>query len=265
VAGWYSLLERHFIYFPRREVVLTPRDVGLPFEDVRFEASDGVSLHGWFVPARDGAPTDNHLVWLWMHGNAGNIGDRVQSLRALSDELGVAVFLPSYRGYGRSGGTPSEQATYRDAEVALMVLSERYGVAADRVALFGQSLGSAVAVDLATRHRPAGLVLESGFTSIADMGRRRFPALPVRALLQNRYDSVAKIGRVDAPVLIIHGDQDDIVPVEMATRLFEAASEPKRLLVMSGAGHNDVDLVGGSRYFAALRTFIQSLEDASLD
>lgn len=254
MLDWYSVIERHFVYFPDRALVATPRDVGLEFEDVQFEASDGVRLHGWFVPG------DKEIVWLWVHGNGGNISHRVESLRLLHDQVGVGVLLFDYRGYGRSDGTPSEQGTYLDAEAALTLLSERYGYSPERVVVFGQSLGGAIAVDVAARHRPAGLVVESAFTSIADMARLHYPFLPSRLLLGRRYNSLTKIRGVDAPILIVHGDRDDVIPFDMASELFDAAGEPKHLLVIEGAGHNDVDLVGDKRYFSALRAFIERLE-----
>lgn len=244
------VIERRFIYFPERRIVATPSDVGLEFEELRFSASDGVRLHAWFVPGR------RDLTLLWFHGNAGNIGDRSDFLRLLHDELGAGVFLLSYRGYGMSEGTPSEEGTYLDAEAALAAASAREEVDPKRIVYFGQSLGAAVAVELATRHRPQALVLESAFTSIADMAKLHYPFLPVGPLLRTRYDSLAKIGRVDAPVLMIHGDRDDIAPLEMGRRLFEAAGRPKAFREIEGAGHNDVHLVGGERYFAALREFL---------
>ncbi len=248
------MIERHFIYFPERRLAATPADVGLEFEDLNFRAADGTRLHGWLVPG------GGEIALLWFHGNAGNIGDRVELLGELHRELGLAIFILGYRGYGESKGKPSEAGLYLDAEAALGALTERLGVPAEQVALLGQSLGTAVAVELANRHRPAGVILESPFTSVRDMARRHYPWLPVWSLLRTRFDSLSKIANVRAPVLIIHGEDDMIVPVEMGERVFAAAREPKRLLTIPGAGHNDAHVIGRSEYFAAIRAFVAELE-----
>ncbi len=184
-SRWGSVIERRFIYFPDRDLMADPADVGLAFEEVLFAARDGVQLHGWFVPG------DSEVTWLWFHGNAGNISHRLDNLRRLRDELGVGVFLFDYRGYGRSRGTPSEEGTYLDAEAALAYLRSRDGVDVDRIVYFGRSVGAAVAVELATRHPAYAVILESPFESIQDMARRTYPFLPVGRFLRTRYDSMA--------------------------------------------------------------------------
>ena len=252
------MIERHFIYFPERRLAATPADVGLEFEELHFQAADGTRLHGWLVPGR------GEIALLWFHGNAGNIGDRVELPWELHRELGLAVLILDYRGYGESEGTPSESGLYLDADAALGELMQRLGLAAERIALFGQSLGTAVAVELAYRHAPAGVILEAPFTSVRDMARRHYPWLPVRSLLRTRFDSLSKIADVSAPLLIIHGEDDETVPVEMGARLFSAAREPKRLLTIPRAGHTDAHLIGHSEYFAAIREFVAELEARSI-
>ena len=273
------MLERSFIYFPERELIGDPAEFGLAFDDAYFTAGDGVRLHGWFVPGAGGsveqlnngtAPPSEAVplfqgsnvpavpaTWLWFHGNAGNTSDRLENLRLLHDELGVNVFIFDYRGYGRSEGSPSEHGTYRDAEAALAYLLSRSDVEPERIVYFGRSLGSAVAVELATRRPPFALILESPFTSMADLARHHYRLLPATSLIRTRYDSLSKIGKVRAPLLVLHGDQDDIVPFEAGKRLFEAASEPKRFYTIHGAGHNDTYIVGGREYFRALREFVE--------
>lgn len=246
-----GVIERSFIYFPDRQLIGDPADYGLPFDDVSFTADDGVQLHGWFVPG------DGDVTWLWFHGNAGNISHRLENLRLLHDELGAAVFLFDYRGYGRSGGTPSEEGTYRDAEAALAYVLSRPDVDAQRIVYFGRSLGAGIAVELATRRPPFALILESPVPSIADLAKHHYPFLPVGALLQTKYDSVPKIEDVRAPLLVLHGDQDEIVPFEGGRKLFEAAAEPKRFYTIRGAGHNDTYVVGGPEYFQVLREFVE--------
>jgi hypothetical protein len=246
------VLERSFIYFPERELIGDPADFGLPFDDVSFTASDGVRLDGWFVPG------ESKVTWLWCHGNAGNISDRLENLRLLHDELGVGVFIFDYRGYGRSEGSPSEEGTYRDAEAALAYVLSRPDVHPERIVYFGRSLGAGVAVELATRRPPFALILESPLPSIAELARHHYRFLPVGGLLRTKYDSLSKIGNMHVPLLVLHGDRDDIVPFEAGRKLFEAANEPKRFYTIRGAGHNDTYIVGGREYFRALREFVES-------
>jgi hypothetical protein len=253
VAIRCGVIERYFIYLPERDLVADPAQVGLSFEEVYFVASDGVRLHGWFVPGRQ------DLIWLWFHGNAGNISHRLDNLKLLHDELGVSVFLFDYRGYGRSQGRPSEEGTYRDAEAALAYLRSRGDVDAKRIVYFGRSLGAGVAVELAAREPPLALILESPFPSIPALARHLYPFLPIGALLRTKYDSLEKIDKVKAPLLVLHGDRDEIVPLQAGRSLFEAAREPKQFHAIRGAGHNDTYLVGGAEYLQVLRRFLDSL------
>ncbi len=240
--------EDRFVFFPTRELVATPAAVGLQFEDVRF-GPDG-RLHGWFVPGT--GPT----TLLWLHGNAGNISHRVELLRRIRDGLGVSVFIFDYQGYGRSEGRPSERATYQDARAALAYLRSRPDVDERRIIYYGKSLGAAIAIELALEEPPHRLIVQSAFTSILDMARLHYPFLPLGGLLRTRYPSLERIAQVRAPVLVVHGDRDQVVPLAQARQLYEAAAEPKRFLVVEGAGHNDVATVGGQRYLEALRDLI---------
>ena len=252
-AGAAGLLDRFFVYFPEREVNASPSDYGLAYEDVTFATEDGVELHGWFVPG------PSEITLLWFHGNTGNVRHRLENLRMLHERLGVGVFLFDYRGYGKSAGRPSEDGLYRDAEAALAYVRARPDVRDDRIVYFGRSLGGAVAVDLATRHAPHGLILEAAFPSVDFLARHAYPFLPswlVRIALRARFDTISKITSVTAPVLIVHGELDDTVPVEAARMLLEDASEPKRLVIIPGARHNDVYVVGGERYFDELAGFL---------
>lgn len=244
-------LEQHYIYFPDRQLVATPAAIGLAYDEAHFAAADGLRLHGWYLPGEAGQP----LV-LFCHGNAGNISHRLESLRLLRD-LGLSVFIFDYRGYGRSEGKPSEEGTYADVRGALAWLRQR-GWTPARMIYFGESLGAAVALQLASEHPPGGLVLEAPFTSIAAMGRHHYFLLYLLLgwLLDARYDNLGKIGEVRAPLLIIQGEADAIVPPAMTRQLFEAANEPKTLRRISGAGHNDLLFVGGRDYREAWREFI---------
>jgi fermentation-respiration switch protein FrsA (DUF1100 family) len=244
-------VERAFIYFPSRSVHATPAQWGLRYEEAAFRAADGVRLHGWFVPASGGGP-----ALLWAHGNGGNIADRLGLIRLLHDRLRISLFIFDYRGYGRSEGRPSEDGTYRDAEAALAYLRARPDVDRGRILYYGESLGSAVVIDLAAREPPAGLILEAPFTSVRDMARAHYPFLPVWNLLRTKYDSLSKIGRVRAPLLVVHGDRDEIVPFAQGRRMFDAASPPKELVPIRGAGHNDLWLVGGEAVLQAWARFL---------
>jgi len=239
-----------FIFYPEKDLFGKPSDLGMEFEDVTFRMADALKLHGWFVPG------SRRETILWCHGNAGNIGGRLELLKLLHDRIGTNIFIFDYRGYGKSQGRPTEDGTYRDAHGALDYLRSRYDVDGDKVIVFGQSLGGAIAVDLGCRNKFMGLILESTFTSIADIFEKPTRVLPVK------YDSYSKIKRVHVPLLMLHGDKDDVVPFESGYTLFKAAHEPKKFCAIKGAMHNDVYSVGGESYFAAIDDFIKGLKPA---
>lgn len=253
LVSLWTQLERLFVFFPTSELRYTPGQVGLDFEDVYFTTEDGRRLHGWFVAG------SNDTTWLWFHGNGGNMGYRVEEMVLIHRRLGVNQFIFDYRGYGRSAGKPSEQGIYRDARAALDYLRSRPDVLPEKIVYFGRSIGAAVAVELATSSPPRGLVLVAPFTSLGDMAAVAYPWLPLRRLLGNRYNSLALLPRVQRPLLILHGDQDEIVPLSQSERLFQAANAPKSLKVLPGAGHNDTYIAGGSFYWDALREFLDTL------
>lgn len=251
-----GFLERRFSYAPAREVEYSPSDVGLAYEEVWMDSADGVALHGWFVPGK------RDVTFLWLHGNGGNIAYHLEHLRDLRANLGVNVLLFDYRGFGRSSGIPAEKGLYRDAAAALRYLKGRPGVQPDRIVYFGQSLGTALAVELATHEAPLGLVLEAPFPSGPYMAHRMLPFLPMwfhRYLVPNRFDTAARIGRVKAPLLIVHGELDMTVPHEAGRVVLEAANEPKEMLSVPHANHVDAHAVGGSAYYAALLRFVEGL------
>ena len=221
------------LFFPSREILETP---AVPYEDVAIGA-----LHGWWVPAT--APTIGQV--LLFHGNAGNIGDRVPHITLLS-AAGFDVLAFDYRGYGRSAGRPSEQATYEDARAA------RDALGPGRTIYLGESLGGAIALELAVHHPPAGLILQSTFTSIRGMARKHYPIVP-RALVPDAYPSLDLIPRLRAPLLVLHGSRDEIVPLMDGEALYEAAPEPKRIEVLD-AGHNDMV---GPRWIEAIADWVR--------
>ena len=222
------------LYFPSREVVRTPASAALTFRDIALVTSDGERLHGWWIERR--AAALGHV--LLCHGNAGNVGDRVLHAELLT-AAGFDVLLFDYRGYGSSSGRPDEQGTYRDARAALQALLRQPAVDPARVLYVGESLGGAVALELALAHPPAGLILLSAFTSVRDMARMHYRAVPA-AVVPDAYPSLRLIAGLRAPLLVLHGADDMIVPVEHARALFAAAPTPKRLRIVRGVGHNDI-------------------------
>lgn len=239
-----------FIYFPFRQLDATPADAGLAYEDVGIATADGLRLHGWYVPAPNARGT-----LLFLHGNAGNIGHRLDSL-VIFHRLGLSTLIIDYRGYGRSPGTPSERGTYTDATAAWSWLTSTRGIEARRIVVFGRSLGAAVATELASRERPAGLILESPFPSVRAMARHYYPWLPSGLLVRIRYPLTDYLQRVRCPVLVVHSRTDEIVPFELGRRVYAAAPQPKWLLEIEG-GHNDGFLVSGAHYTAGLGAFLE--------
>jgi len=249
---WGCRMEDKFIFYPTSNIEQIPRDAGLAFEDVYFTTADGVRVNGWWVPY-PGA----RITLLWFHGNAGNISHRVDGLKRLHDKVNANVFIIDYRGYGRSEGTVSERGTYEDARAALQYLRSRKDLDPKSIVFFGQSLGAAVATELAVREECLALVLEAPFASIREMARVVFPLLPIGPLLRTRYDVAEKIKVVKAPVLVLQGDRDEVIPVEQGKKVFAAASAPKEFYTVRGAGHNDTFIVGGDAYFEAVKGFIK--------
>ncbi len=253
--GWLALVvllmlqERRLIFFPARALAAAPADFGLAAEELAIRTPDGVTLHGWWIEG------SGDRVLVWYHGNAGNIGDRLHNARWFVDRLGVAVVLVDYRGYGQSGGTPDEAGVYADGLAVYDAVAAR-GVRPENIVLFGRSLGGAVALEVALQ-RPAGaVVLESVFRSVPALAREHYWFVP-GFLVRTRMDNVAKVARVEAPVLVLHGDRDSIVPLAHGRELFARAGGPARWHVIAGAGHNDTYLVGGEPYAEAWRRFLR--------
>jgi fermentation-respiration switch protein FrsA (DUF1100 family) len=246
---FWEFSEKGIVFFPDPNLIGTPADFGLESEEVWFEAEDGVRLHGWWVP-RPGAP-----VFLWFHGNAGNISHRLENIKLLHDLAEVQVFIFDYREYGKSQGKISREGTYKDAAAAYRYVAETRQAPPGEIVLFGRSLGTALATDLAVRVPCRSLIIESAFTNSSDMAKLFAPFMfDWRPRVP--YDNLGKIAQIKVPLLIIHGDQDEIIPVEMGRRLFAAARDPKDLYIIPGAHHNDTYLVGGRAYFERLKSFI---------
>jgi len=247
--------QRRFMYFPTQEVP-TLGDVGLTnVEPVTLKTTDGLDLSGWFVAASGPLPRVTVLVF---NGNAGNRAHR-SPLAAALHRHDLQVLLVDYRGYGGNPGSPTEKGLAADSRAARAFLIGRPDVDASRLVYFGESLGTAVAVDLAVEHAPAALVLRSPFTSMGDLGQHHYPFLPVRLLLRDRFATIDKIRRIRVPLLVIAGGRDRIVPIENSRRLYDAAVAPKTLLVLPDADHNDDELLAGDDMIRAIIRFLQPL------
>ncbi len=245
------LFQSRLVYFPEtgRSFAVTPRASGLDFETHEIRTEDGERLHAWRVPAHGARGTV-----MILHGNAGNMSHRLEYL-VMFHRLGYATLIIDYRGYGQSSGSPSEKGTYRDAEAAWLWLTSR-GTRPTEIVILGESLGGAVAAWLAARVTPRALVLASTFTSLPDLGAQAYPFLPVRLLSRFSYDTLGALQRVEAPVLIAHSRDDEIVSYSHGKALFAAAREPKQLLEMRG-GHNDGFIFVREEWIAQLRAFLE--------
>lgn len=244
------LMQGRMIFYPTSRLEASPADIGLEYESVSLTTSDQVQLHGWFIPAGD-----EKRGLLFFHGNAGNISHRLDSLRIFHD-LGLSTLIIDYRGYGQSKGSISEQGLYLDGEAAWDYLTQIKGIPPRQTMVFGRSLGAAVAAHVASRKRPGGLILESAFTSVPEMGGRMYPYMPVRLLSRYDFDTKKTLLAVSCPVLIIHSPHDDIIPFENGQHLYEAALEPKRFLEIRG-DHNGGFLASGKTYIEGIDSFIR--------
>ena len=249
IATAVFLFQGRLIYFPAKAMTGTPAEYGLPCEDVSLKTIDGLTLGAWYMPP----PAADGPVLLHCHGNGGNISHRLEVMRSLR-EAGAGVLVFDYRGYGRSEGSPDEQGTYRDARAAWEFLTQTKGLPPSRIILHGQSLGGGVAAQLATQVQPAGLILESTFTSLTDRAAEIYRFLPVRLMARYRYPTLDRMASISCPVLILHSPDDEIIPIHHARRLFAAAHEPKRFVELNG-DHNDGFLMSAKVYVAAIRDF----------
>jgi fermentation-respiration switch protein FrsA (DUF1100 family) len=258
VVGLLWSQQRRLIYLPAPRAVPPAAAVLPAAEEVSFPTADGLRLAGWFVPAAGppgGARRGRSPAVLVCNGNGGNRSLRAPLAAALA-RAGLAVLLFDYRGYAANPGHPTEAGLAADARAALAYLAARPEVDPARLVYFGESLGAAVALRLALERPPAALVLRSPFASLAEVGRLHYPWLPVSLLLADRYDSLGRVGGLAAPLLVVAGERDRIVPASHSRRLFDAAPQPKRFVLLPGADHNDLDLLAGPRLLAEVLAFL---------
>ncbi len=247
VVGYY-FGQRSMMYFPElpdSNPVPKPATVGLAMQEVKYKTADGLELVAWFAPPKE---TGGFVVVVY-HGNAANIAYRAP-MAAEMMQHGYGVMMPEYRGFGGNPGTPTEEGFYADARAAIKWLEEK-GYGAKRLIPYGESIGTGVAVQIATEIQPPLLVLQSPFTSFVDLANHYVPVLPAELMLKDRYDSLAKIGKVRSAVLVIHGDSDTVIPLEFAKRFFDAANEPKQFITLPKAGHNDMYQYGAGPRISA--------------
>lgn len=247
-------IERHSLYFPTKDLFADPGSIGLSYEEVYFETEDKKRLHGWFIP---GGREETGFTILLCHGNAGNISDRMDKI-ALFHNWGFATFIFDYRGYGKSEGTPNESGLYRDISAAYSYLTEKRNVASGSIVLYGESLGGAIAINLAERKSPGVLVTEGTFTSVRDMAKVAYPYLP-RFLVPNKFDSLSKVGNIKCPQVFIHSVDDEIVPFYLGEKLFDKALPQKKLLRIRG-GHNEGFFESAEEIREAVAVFLPKQE-----
>ena len=238
-----------FIYFPERGYDATPASVGLAYESIRLRTSDGVTLAAWWVPA-----VNPRGAVVMAHGNGGNMSHRLDKMRLFHD-LGYGVMAFDYRGYGASEGKPSEEGTYADMAAAVDYAVAVRGTERQRLVLYGESLGGAVAIEESVRRPPAALVVDSSFTSVPAMASHYYPWLPARLLLRFRYDSLSRVAGIKCPVLVLHSPQDDVVPFAMGRKLYAAAPDPKAFVELVG-GHNTGGLMASSNAQREMADFL---------
>lgn len=258
VLGYLRLNERAFIFLPDERVVAAPPAAfALNHERVTYPSTDGVTLSAWMIPAR---PADANRPWLLIcHGNYGNIGfGQRPEFYAFMRDLGINLFAFDYRGYGDSTGAPDEAGVYEDARASYDYLTRQRGVPASRVVIFGHSLGTGVAVELATQVAAAGLIVDAPYTSIVDRAQELYPLLPIRLVASQTFPSLDRIRRVAMPKLFLHSPEDEIIPIAHGRRLFEAAEGPKRFVEVKG-GHENAYRVDREVYYGAIAEFLRSL------
>jgi len=258
IIGFYLLIllmvyvfQGKLLYFPDKNIIANPDFYGMKYEDVNFETSDKINLHGWYIPA-DSA---KHTL-LFCHGNAGNISHRMESIKQFHD-LDLNVFIFDYRGYGKSEGSISEEGTYIDAQGVWNYLINGKNIFPQNIIIFGRSLGAAIACQLATQSKPAALIMESAFISVPKLAAKIYPILPVRWISRFDYNNMENVKQLNCPVLFIHSRQDEIIPFSHGQKLFEVAKEPKQFLEIQGS-HNEGFYISDQIYKKGILKFLDS-------
>ncbi|MDW8465753.1 MAG: alpha/beta fold hydrolase [Chloroherpetonaceae bacterium] len=245
--GLLSSIERYFIYAPQKSLVTTSAEHGLEFESIYFVASDGVKLHGWWVPVPHARATV-----LLCHGNSGNVSYQLDQIKAFH-QLSLHVFTFDYRGFGQSDGQPSEDGLYRDGKAAWSYLVEQKHILPEHIIIFGHSLGGGVAAWLSKEVKAGAVILQATFTTMKQIAKCFYPYFPLRKIMRSRYDNLAHIAQANCPVLVIHSPDDEVVPFEHGKRVFEAAKSPKEFLQVR-YGHDDA--IHSPNYLSGIKAFL---------
>ncbi len=248
---YFRYFERKNLYFPLRTIEATPEALGLDYEEVTITAEDGIQISGWFIPARTPRAT-----LIFCHGNGGNISHRLEKIKMFND-LSLDVLIFDYRGYGMSKGRPSEKGVYLDAEAVYNYLINKKKILPQKIIVYGESLGGAVAIDLAGKHELRGIIIEGTFTSVRDMAKKFLPFIPT-FIYASRFDSLEKIRNVKSPKLIFHSTDDEIIPFEMGEKLFHAASKPKEFVEIRG-GHNEAFINSRDVFVKEIDEFVERM------
>ena len=244
------IMQSRLVYFPAKEIICTPADIRLQYEDIIIKTPDGLNLNAWFIPAK--SPTGTVL---FCHGNGGNICYSLDVVETLN-KLNLNVLIFDYRGYGKSEGSPSEKGTYTDAETAYRWLMKDRNIPESSIIIMGRSLGAAIAANLARNHNPRLLILESGFSSTPDVAAKKYPIFPVRLLCSYKYKTAEYVKDIKCPLLVVHSKEDEIIPYSNGIKIFSSAKEPKEFLEISGS-HNEGYTDSGEVYVDGLRNFIE--------
>lgn len=240
VVGLMYVYQRDLMYFPDQIRRVPPSHYAMlaGVQEVELKTADGLRVYAWYWPPPEGRPT-----MLLFHGNGGSLRSQRYRLKYFK-EAGMGVLMPAYRGYAGSDGTPSEEGLYTDARTALDWLNAQ-GIADTRIVIYGESLGTGIATKVAAEREFAAVVLESPYTSTVDVAADRFWFVPVSMLMKDRFESLARIAQVHEPLLIMHGEADEVIPQSFGRRLFDAANEPKEGYWPKMAGHNSIFDLGG--------------------
>lgn len=255
LAIWFRYIELRSIFFPSRDFSFTPNDIGLKFQDIFFKTQDGLNINAWFIPSN--TPTSSYTL-LFSHGNGGNISHRISKIEMLN-KLDLNIFIYDYRGYGKSQGRPSEAGIYLDTEAAYSYLVQEKNIKPDTIIAYGESLGSTASIDLASKVKLKALILEGAFSNAKDMAKEVYPFLP-GFFIKTKFDSLNKIKNITAPKLFIHSSSDEIVPIELGKKLFDAAKEPKFFKTIGG-GHNTSFIDSENEFKNSISSFINRIKD----
>ncbi len=248
MMAYRFLNQSRYVYFPTRRIHSTPRDIGLEYEDVYIRTVDGVEVNGWFIDS------GSSVTVLFLHGNGGNISDRL-ALIEIFTKIGLSTFIIDYRGYGKSGGKPTEVGTYRDAEAAWNYLVGEKKISPSEIILYGRSLGGPVAANIASSFNPRALILDSTFTSIKNIGSELYPYLPVKKFFKYDYNTISFLKEVSCPVLVIHSGGDSYIPIKHGQKIYNAIKSAKEFAVIRG-NHNNGFLLSADTYLKKITAFL---------